>query len=89
MSSSFVTVPIALCSREWRWQPTTIPWAWWRSAAWVSAVTAPARIASGCSPKIDDGSILGHAVCIELDDASAELAVEVADRLHGQGLGTI
>lgn len=32
---------------------------------------------------------MAAAVCVELDDASAELAVEVADRLHGQGLGTI
>jgi GNAT superfamily N-acetyltransferase len=35
------------------------------------------------------GAVVGHAVCIELGGARAEVAVEVADRLHGQGLGTI
>lgn len=32
---------------------------------------------------------VGHAVCIELVQGRAEVAVEVADRLCGQGLGTI
>jgi GNAT superfamily N-acetyltransferase len=40
-----------------------------------------------------DGAIVGHAVYATLHDerppARAEVAVEVADRLHGQGLGTI
>jgi acetate---CoA ligase (ADP-forming) len=35
------------------------------------------------------GTVIGHAVCIELGDGRAEVAVEIADRLHGQGLGTI
>lgn len=39
------------------------------------------------------GAIVGHAVYAKLPDehppARAEVAVEVADRLHGQGLGTI
>lgn len=34
-------------------------------------------------------AVVGHALCIELDEGRAELAVEVADDLHGQGLGTI
>jgi len=34
-------------------------------------------------------AIVGHAVCVELEETRAEVAVEVADRLHGQGLGTI
>lgn len=36
-----------------------------------------------------DGEIAGHAVFIQLDETCAEVAVEVADRLHGDGLGTI
>jgi GNAT superfamily N-acetyltransferase len=36
-----------------------------------------------------DGAIVGHALCVGLDDERAEVAVEVADALHGQGLGTI
>jgi GNAT superfamily N-acetyltransferase len=35
------------------------------------------------------GLVVGHATYIKLDDARAEVAVEVADRLHGRGLGTI
>jgi GNAT superfamily N-acetyltransferase len=35
------------------------------------------------------GLLVGHAVCIQMDDARAEVAVEVADRMHGLGLGTI
>lgn len=35
------------------------------------------------------GAIVGHALCIELGGARAEVAVEVADRLHGEGLGTV
>lgn len=37
----------------------------------------------------EDGAVVGHALCIELGGDRAELAVEVADGLHGQGLGTI
>jgi GNAT superfamily N-acetyltransferase len=36
-----------------------------------------------------DGQILGHAVAINLSPQTAEVAVEVADGLHGEGLGTI
>ncbi len=35
------------------------------------------------------GAIVGHAVFIMLDATHAEVAVEVADDLHGQGLGTL
>ena len=35
------------------------------------------------------GLLVGHAVCIQMDEARAEVAVEVADRMHGLGLGTI
>lgn len=34
------------------------------------------------------GAIVGHAVFIVLDATHAEVAVEVADHLHGRGLGT-
>jgi GNAT superfamily N-acetyltransferase len=35
------------------------------------------------------GGLVGHAIYIQLDDARAEVAVEVADALHGCGLGTV
>jgi GNAT superfamily N-acetyltransferase len=35
------------------------------------------------------GVVVGHATYVQLDDTSAEVAVEVADHLHGCGLGTI
>jgi L-amino acid N-acyltransferase YncA len=36
-----------------------------------------------------EANIVGHAVYIELRPGRAEVAVEVADRLHGEGLGTV
>jgi GNAT superfamily N-acetyltransferase len=33
--------------------------------------------------------IVGHALYVQLDHSRAEVAVEVADQLHGRGLGTI
>lgn len=35
------------------------------------------------------GELVGHAAYMPLDDTSAEVAIEIADRLHGLGLGTI
>jgi GNAT superfamily N-acetyltransferase len=35
------------------------------------------------------GALVGHAAFIQLDAKRAEVAVEVADHLHGNGLGTI
>jgi GNAT superfamily N-acetyltransferase len=35
------------------------------------------------------GAIVGHATYVQLDRERAEVAVEVADHLHGRGLGTI
>ena len=35
------------------------------------------------------GTTVGHATYVKLDDERAEVAVEVADHLHGRGLGTV
>jgi GNAT superfamily N-acetyltransferase len=35
------------------------------------------------------GLTVGHATYVQLDPAHAEVALEVADRLHGRGLGTL
>lgn len=37
----------------------------------------------------ETGELVGHAVFIVLDATHAEVAVEVADHLHGRGLGTV
>ena len=37
----------------------------------------------------ESGLLVGHALYIRLDDTRAEVAVEVADRLHDRGLATI
>ncbi len=37
----------------------------------------------------ETGMLVGHAAYIQLNETRAEVAVEVADHLHGQGLGTI
>lgn len=37
----------------------------------------------------DEGVLVGHATYVQLDETRAEVAVEVADHLHGRGLGTI
>ncbi len=37
----------------------------------------------------EEGVTVGHATYAELDDKRAEVAVEVADHLHGRGLGTL
>jgi acetyltransferase len=35
------------------------------------------------------GALVGHAVYVRMDQTRAEVAVEVADHLHGRGLGTL
>jgi GNAT superfamily N-acetyltransferase len=35
------------------------------------------------------GVLVGHATYVQLDETHAEVAVEVADHLHGRGLGTV
>jgi GNAT superfamily N-acetyltransferase len=37
----------------------------------------------------ETGLLVGHATYVRLDPQHAEVAVEVADRLHGRGLGTL
>jgi L-amino acid N-acyltransferase YncA len=37
----------------------------------------------------ESGALVGHAICIQLDETRAEVAVEVAGHLNGRGLGTI
>jgi len=37
----------------------------------------------------ETGMLVGHASYIQLGEARAEVAVEVADHLHGRGLGTV
>jgi GNAT superfamily N-acetyltransferase len=56
-----------------------------RAAHWA-AETAGER----CGVVAHDatGTLVGHAVFIVLDATHAEVAVEVADHLHGRGLGT-
>jgi GNAT superfamily N-acetyltransferase len=59
-------------------------------AAHLSAESGPDRI--GLVAFDEDGALVGHALCIQLgtqEHDRAEVAVEVADHLHGQGLGTI
>jgi L-amino acid N-acyltransferase YncA len=37
----------------------------------------------------ETGTVVGHATYVQLGEARAEVGVEVADHLHGRGLGTI
>lgn len=37
----------------------------------------------------EQGMTVGHAAYVKLDDKRAEVAVEIADHLHGRGLGTL
>jgi GNAT superfamily N-acetyltransferase len=57
-----------------------------RAAQWA---TAPAGNLCGLVAHDENGMILGHALYVQLAPERAEVAVEVADRLHGCGLGTI
>jgi GNAT superfamily N-acetyltransferase len=59
-------------------------------AAHLSVEAGPDRI--GLVAFDGDGALVGHALCIRLgtrEPGRAEVAVEVADDLHGLGLGTI
>lgn len=56
-----------------------------QAARWA-ADTAPGR--GGLIARDESGLIVGHAAYIQLDPHRAEVAVEVADHLHGRGLGT-
>ncbi len=55
--------------------------------AHTAAATGPDRI--GLIALDESGAIVGHALSIKLALERAEVAVEVADALHGEGLGTI
>jgi GNAT superfamily N-acetyltransferase len=57
------------------------------TAARNVAATGPERI--GLIAHDERGHVVGHAMCVELEPRRAEVAVEVADRLHGEGVGTI
>lgn len=57
------------------------------SAARLAATTGGDRY--GVLAHDDTGMVVGHALYVQVDDARAEVAVEVADRLHDRGLGTI
>lgn len=54
------------------------------AAHWAATASANGIVALDAS-----GDLVGHAAYAPLDDEGAEVAVEVADRLHGLGLGTI
>jgi len=56
-------------------------------AAHSAARSAPGRCGLVAHDEI--GVLVGHAFYVQMDGPRAEAAVEVADRLHGDGLGTI
>lgn len=57
------------------------------SAAHLAATTDARHY--GLVAHDEEGVLVGHATYVKLDETRAEVAVEVADRLHGRGLGTI
>jgi L-amino acid N-acyltransferase YncA len=57
------------------------------SAARLAATTGAGRY--GLVAHDEAGVLVGHATYVQLDETRAEVAVEVADHLHGRGLGTI
>lgn len=58
-----------------------------RAAHWAAAIDGERY---GLVALDERGAIVGHALYVRLEDPTrAEVAVEVADELHGQGLGTI
>jgi GNAT superfamily N-acetyltransferase len=56
-------------------------------AAHIAAVTDKRHY--GLLAHDELGVLVGHATFVQLDGAHAEVAVEVADHLHGRGLGTV
>ena len=56
------------------------------AAAWAACTPADRY---GLLAHDQAGVLVAHAVYVQLDRTCAEVAVEVADRLHGRGLGTI
>jgi GNAT superfamily N-acetyltransferase len=56
-------------------------------AAHIAAVTDESHY--GLLAHDELGVLVGHASYVQLDEAHAEVAVEVADHLHGRGLGTV
>lgn len=56
-------------------------------AAHLAAATGADRY--GLIAHDETGMTVGHATYVKLDDERAEVAVEVADHLHGRGLGTV
>jgi GNAT superfamily N-acetyltransferase len=58
-----------------------------RSAAHLAATTGTRHY--GLVAHDEEGVLVGHATYVQLDETRAEVAVEVADHLHGRGLGTI
>jgi GNAT superfamily N-acetyltransferase len=55
-------------------------------AAHIAAVTDESHY--GLLAHDELGILVGHATYVQLDEARAEVAVEVSDHLHGRGLGT-
>ncbi len=56
-------------------------------AAHLAAATGDDRC--GLIAHDEEGLTVGHATYVKLDEERAEVAVEVADHLHGLGLGTL
>jgi L-amino acid N-acyltransferase YncA len=56
------------------------------AAHWASLTSADRH---GLIAHDESGEVIGHAAYVLLDSDRAEVAVEVADHLHGQGLGTL
>jgi GNAT superfamily N-acetyltransferase len=57
-----------------------------KAAHWAAD---PATDGLGLVAHDEFGTIVGHASYVRLQDGRAEVAVEVADHLHGRGLGTV
>jgi GNAT superfamily N-acetyltransferase len=57
-----------------------------RAARWAAEV-APGHV--GLLVHDEQGMVVGHAAFAKLDGSRAEVALEVADHLHGRGLGTL